>query len=398
MNADRSVVRRLVVAVVVLFTGVSTLSLAGNAVAFDVPDPYSPGRFTVVAEFPRAVGLYPRSRVYIDGLEAGTVSDVDPQSDRVLVTMEVDDVPLVAGAVATLRLRSLIGERYVELGEMWTGDGPRLSDGATIPLERTVVPAEISDVLDEATRVAEGLDAAAVRDVVERLATAFGGDRDVLAGFVSEVSGASAALEANLESLDDTLVTADRVLANLAGRDDRIASLLERGAVVTEALVAQDGALDAAVTGLDSMLAELADFTRGQRAGLTSSVDALGRIGQILAAHQSDWQRVIEYLPLASYGFARAIHQDDGRWFLQPQATGTLFAPWVPNMNSRGGIGSETGDNRFVPELDFTDGAADQAVPDQLDITPVLGTGPLLPDSQIGPVALDADGDGDAGR
>jgi ABC-type transporter Mla subunit MlaD len=237
-----------------------------------------------------------------------------------------------------------------------------------------------------------------VRDVVERLATAFGGDRDVLAGFVSEVSGASAALEANLESLDDTLVTADRVLANLAGRDDRIASLLERGAVVTEALVAQDGALDAAVTGLDNMLAELADFTRGQRAGLTSSVDALGRIGQILAAHESDWQRVIEYLPLASYGFARAIHEDDGRWFLQPQATGTLFAPWVPNMNSRGGIGSETGDNRFVPELDFTDGAADQAVPDQLDTTPVLGTGPLLPDSQIGPVALDADGDGTAGR
>ncbi len=398
MNADRSVVRRLVVAVVVLFTGVSTLSLAGNAVAFDVPVPYSPGRFTVVAVFPRAVGLYPRSRVYIDGLEAGTVSDVDPQSDRVLVTMEVDDVPLVADAVATLRLRSLIGERYVELGEIWTGDGPQLPDGATIPLERTVVPAEISDVLDEATRVAEGLDAAAVRDVVERLATAFGGDRDVLAGFVSEVSGASAALEANLESLDDTLVTADRVLANLAGRDDRIASLLERGAVVTEALVAQDGALDAAVTGLDNMLAELADFTRGQRAGLTSSVDALGRIGQILAAHQSDWQRVIEYLPLASYGFARAIHEDDGRWFLQPQATGTLFAPWVPNMNSRGGIGSETADNRFVPELDFTDGAADQAVPDQLDTTPVLGTGPLLPDSQIGPVALDADGDGDAGR
>lgn len=398
MIQDRSTMRRLVGAVVVLATGVSTLSLAGRAIAFDVPDPFAPGRFTVVAEFPRAVGLYPQSRVYIDGLEAGTVTDVEARADHVRVTMEVDDVPLVAGATATLRLRSLIGERYVELGPGWTGTGSRLADGATIPLERTVVPAEISDVLDEATRVADALDPVAVRDVVERLATAFGGDRDVLAGFVSELSGAGASLEANLQRLDDTLVATDRVLANLATRDQRIASLLERGAVVTEALVAQDGALDSAVVGLDSMLAELTEFTRNQRAGLTSSVDVLARIGEVLAAHEQDWKRVIEYLPLASYGFARAIHQDNGRWFLQPQVTGTLFAPFIPNMNSRGGPGSETGDNRFVPEVDFTGGVADEAVPEQFDLTPFLGAGPLLPDTQIGPVALDADGDGEAGR
>ncbi len=398
MTPDRSTVRRLVVAVVVLAAGISTLSLAGKAIAFDVPDPFAPGRFTVVAEFPRAVGLYPQSRVYIDGLEAGTVTDVEPLADRVQVTMQVDDVPLVADATATLRLRSLIGERFVELGPAWTGTGPQLADGATIPLDRTVVPAEISDVLDEATRVAEELDPGAVRDVVERLATAFGGDRDVLAGFVTELSGAGAALRANLDRLDDTLAATDQVLANLASRDDRIASLLERGAVVTEALVAQDGALDSAVESLDRMLGELTDFTRGQRAGLTSSVDALARIGEILAAHEEDWKRVIEYLPLASYGFARAIHQDNGRWFLQPQVTGTLFAPFIPNMNSRGGPGSETGDNRFVPEVDFTGGVADDAVPEQFDLTPYLGTGPLLPDTKIGPIALDADGDGEAGQ
>jgi virulence factor Mce-like protein len=394
VSNDPGARRRAVVALVTLATGLATLSLAGRAVALDVPDPFAPGRFTVAAEFPRAVGLYPQSRVFIDGLEAGTVTDVEAQTDRVLVTMEVDNVPLRGDATATLRLRSLIGERYVELGEQWIGDGPQLDDGAVIPLERTVVPAEISDVLDEATRVAEGLDATAVRDVVERLATAFAGDRDVLAGLVAEMSGAASALEANLGSLDATLTATDQVLANLATRDARIASILERGAVVTEALVTQDGALEAAVTGLDAMLAELADFTRGQRGDLSASVAALGRIGKILAAHEADWQQVIEYLPLASYGFARAIHKDGDRWFLQPQVTGTLIAPFIPNLNSRGGVGSETGDNRFVPEVDFTDGALDDAIPDRVDTTPIFGTGPLLPESQIGPVSADSDGNG----
>lgn len=394
MTRDPSIRRRGVTTIVVLAAGLATLSLAGRAVALDLPDPFAPGRFTIVAEFPRAVGLYPQSRVYVDGLEAGTVREVEARSDRVRVTMEVDDVPLRADATATLRLRSLIGERYVELGDEWIGDGPQLEDGDVIPLERTVVPAEISDVLDEATRLADGLDATAVGEVVERLATAFGGDRDVLARLVAEVSGAGAALESNLGILDATLATTDDVLANLAARDEQIASILERGAVVTEALVAQDGALDAAVSGLDGMLAELADFSRGQRSDLTASVGALGRIGTILAAHEADWQRVIEYLPLASYGFARAIHRDGDRWFLQPQVTGTLIAPFIPNLNSRGGPGSEVGDNRFVPEVDFTGGGLDHALPNQIDTTPILGTGPLLPEGQIGPVAVDADGDG----
>jgi hypothetical protein len=52
------------------------------------------------------------------------------------------------------------------------------------------------------------------------------------------------------------------------------------------------------------------------------------------------------------------------------------------------------GDNRFVPEVDFTGGGLDHALPNQIDTTPILGTGPLLPEGQIGPVAVDADGDG----
>jgi hypothetical protein len=36
----------------------------------------------------------------------------------------------------------------------------------------------------------------------------------------------------------------------------------------------------------------------------------------------------------------------------------------------------------------------DQAVPDQIDTTPVLGVGPLLPELQLGPAQVDSDGDG----
>lgn len=391
---SRSLRRRLVVAVVVLAFGVSLPGVFGVAFAFAPADPFAPGGVEVTIEFPSAVGLYPQSEVFVDGLNAGEVTDIEQAVDHVLVSVRLDDVPVAADARALLRLRSLIGERYIELGPEWTGAGPQLADGDVIPRERAIVPAEISDVLTEASRVVDELDAPTLGRVLDEFATAVEGNQDAIAGNLSHFRDLSATVAGQLDALDTSLVTLDRVIGDLAQRDDAVAGILSDGATVSSALLAQEGALDAAITGIDSLLAEVNELTGGQRANLTAAIDGLDRLGEQLTAHAADIGRVIEALPLASYGFARAIFQDNGRWFLQPQPTGTLFAPWVPNMNSRGGIGSETGDNRLVPQLDFTGGPVDQAVPDQIDITPVLGAGPLLPELQLGPVQVDSDGDG----
>src|SRR3546814_18912036 len=100
-------------------------------------------------------------------------------------------------------------------------------------------------------------------------------------------------------------------------------------------------------------------------------------------------------LPI-SYGFARAITKDGDRWYLQPQVTGTLVAPFIPNLNSRGGVGSEEEDNRLVPGVDFNDSIVRDALPSQPDTTPLLGPGPLLTSASLGPITIDATGSGRA--
>jgi phospholipid/cholesterol/gamma-HCH transport system substrate-binding protein len=386
--------RRLVVAVVTLAFGVSLPGVFGMAFAFAPPDPFASGGVDLTIEFPSAVGLYPRSAVYVDGLRAGEVTGIEQTVDRVVVSVHVDDVPVSADARALLRLRSLIGERYIELGPEWTGDGEQLADGDVIPMDRAIVPAEISDVLTEASRVVDELDADTLGRVLDEFATAVEGNEDSIAGSLEQFRQLSATVAGQLDALDASLVTLDRVVGDLATRDDAVASILSNGAAVSSALLTQEGALDAAITGIDGLLGQVNQLVGGQRTNLTAAIDGLDRLGQQLTAHRADIGRVIDALPLASYGFARAIFQDNGRWFLQPQATGTLFAPWVPNLNSRGGVGSETGDNRLVPLVDFTGGPLDDAVPNEVDTTPILGNGPLLPELQLGPVQIDSDGDG----
>src|SRR5687767_9936771 len=97
--------RRLLVVGVLAMSLWSVAGLAGVSVAVD---PFEPDSVEIVADFPRTVGLYPKSRVRIDGIDAGWVTAVEPGLDGVAVKMKIHDVAVAADATATLRLKSMI--------------------------------------------------------------------------------------------------------------------------------------------------------------------------------------------------------------------------------------------------------------------------------------------------
>jgi phospholipid/cholesterol/gamma-HCH transport system substrate-binding protein len=393
-----SLTRRAVTAVVVMAFSLSTASLAGVALGVEVDNPFEPERTVIHAEFERAVGLYDQSRVFADGVEVGQVTGIEVLPGSVRVELSINDIAIEADTSAILRLRSLIGERYVELTDVWTGDGERLESGDVIPLERTVVPAEITDVLDEAARVSKELDGATLNRVIEELAVVVGDDGAAVEALLEDLADAGDVVAARADDLDELIGSLDTAVATLAEKDQTVVSVLRNGTTVSQALLAQEGALDAAVQSIDTIVGDLAGFAGDQRQGLTDLAGSLSEVGELLAAHRADFERTVDYLPWASYGFARAITHDGDRWYLQPQVTGTLVAPFIPNLNSRGGVGSEEEDNRLVPGVDFNDSVVRDVVPWQVDTTPLLGSGPLLPSASLGPITIDADGSGSAGR
>ena len=393
-GTSSSLVRRALAALVVLAFSLSSAGLAGVALGVEIANPFAPGTTMAYAEFERAVGLYERSRVFADGIEVGEVTGVDVLTDRVRVELTLDDIAIRADTEAILRLRSLIGERYVELTGVWTGEGPRLEPGDVIPLERTVVPAEITEVLDEAARVSRDLDGPRLNRVINELAAVVGRDGAAVEALLDDLADAGEVVATRADDLDELIGSLDTAVATLAEKDQTAVSLLRNGTAVSQALLAQEGALDAAVTSIDRIVGDLATFAGDQRSGLADLSEDLSRIGSLLVRHRTDFEQVVHYLPLASYGFARAINRDGDRWYLQPQVTGSFIQPFSPNMNSRGGVGSEDGDNRFVPAVDFSDSALRDLTPWTIDTTPLLGSGPLLPSTSIGPVTIDADGRG----
>lgn len=371
----------LVAAALVVATAWSVAGLAGVARA---GDPSGDGSQEVVARFARTIGLYPGDEVRVLGLPAGEVKEVVPRVDHVAVTMEVEDVDLAPDAIAALRLRSLIGERFVELGPLWDGEGEALADGAVIPVERTRVPAEISEVLDEATRLAEGLDREAASALLHELAQAFGGRHDEVAALTAQLADVGRVLQGRAGEIDRGLAQLDQIVSTLAERDDSIVQILQGSAAVTDALLAQEGALDASIRGLDALLGEVGSFTSDQKERLVGLVEVLDRVGQVLAAHGEDFATVVEQLPYFSYGYERAVQNDGERWYIVNHAMGLLFLPTGPALNSRGGPGTDGDDGRVVPRINHSGSPARPLVPNEVDLTGPTGPGPLLPGMSFG--------------
>ncbi len=210
-------------------------------------------------ELPDAASLTAGAEVRIGGSRAGAVDRLEPvvRDDGTVIArahlrLDPDRGPLRAGTTATVRPRSLLGLKYLELTPGAPGR-PALQPGATLPLRQArPEPVDLDQVLavfDEDTRRNA---TAGLREVGTALAgrgpdlnTAIAGARALLDP-LRRVAGRLSARETGLPRLVPALA---RVAAEVAPAGEAQAGLV-RGAARTFA------ALDRAGRALDDALAQ----------------------------------------------------------------------------------------------------------------------------------------------
>ena len=174
------------------------------------------GGYHLTAYFPRAVALYPESRVKTMGIDVGTVTKIEVEGDRIRVEMQIDKaVPLPSDVQATIVPLSLIGERNVVLSPSWQPGKDKAKDGDEIPLERTHVPVEPDEALSALTNLARAVDPETVKQLVS--------------GGAQAVDGHGATFNAALKQVGDLtslLASQDQALLSVANNLHTLASTL----------------------------------------------------------------------------------------------------------------------------------------------------------------------------
>jgi phospholipid/cholesterol/gamma-HCH transport system substrate-binding protein len=238
--------------------------------------------YKMKADFISSVGLLPGSEIDYLGVTYGTVAAVDRIPGGVQVTMKMEHgkkVPM--DSTANIFRKSALGEQYIEFDPPagYNGGGPYYTAGTLIPMARTTVPLEFSELLRSASRLVSAIPPEAVDTLVHEAAVGVNGRSDSL----RQLTDAG-------DRLSQMLVQRTQVLDRLATNNTRL----------THVFTEHSDSLGSSLSDLRKVAASLKDARGDTSLLLQRGSQLLGQLGDIVAAHKADLDCDLKTLELVT--------------------------------------------------------------------------------------------------
>ncbi|MEU6932466.1 MlaD family protein [Streptomyces sp. NPDC046385] len=287
------------------FDGVEDLPLPGGADLGSHP-------YTVTAELTDVLSLVPQAAVKVNDVAVGRVTRIEPGSDgwTARVTLRINgDVRLPADANARLEQSSLLGEKYIQLvAPLRTGtstgtgtgadgvrqtsagrdDGPRLADGAVIPLARTSRNTEVEEVFGALSLLLNGGGVNQLKTITRELNKALGGREPEVRSMLNRVDTLVKNLDEHREDITGALDALNRLSTTLAGRKDDIDTVLTGLSPGLKTLENQRGSLITMLRSLDTLSGVAVSTVNSSKKDMVADLKALAPTLKALADAGAD--------------------------------------------------------------------------------------------------------------
>ncbi len=319
-----------------LIVGALGLAVLGGLVlaAFHVEDlPLIGGGPHYSAAFRDATGPAPGNEVRVAGVKVGTVDAVDLARDsagsyvRVRFRLTDRDVRLGGDTEATIRIKTVLGQKYLALAPAGTG---RLSPGAQIPLNHTAPPLDVVQAVNGLAGTLEQIDTGQLAQAFTVLSQTFADTPQDVQTSLSGLSKLSATIAARDSDLRDLLVHAHGVTGVLAQRADQFQQLLSDGDLLLQEVTARRDAIHNLLVTTDQLATQISGLVADNRAKLGP---ALAQLRGVLATLQKDRDNLSKTVAnLAPFLDAFTNVLGNGRWF--DSWVNGLLQPYQPKVGS----------------------------------------------------------------
>ncbi|MGB3895635.1 MCE family protein [Mycolicibacter sinensis] len=255
------------------------------------------GRYEVTVQLPKTGGLYKNSNVTYRGVEVGRVENVAMTDTGVSAVLALKSgVRIPADLDAEVHSQSAIGEQYVTLVPR-SGAGPLLKDGDVIPVERTVLPPDINELLDATNRGLRAIPGDDLRTAVGEAKTAVGGLGPELSRFVKGSTRLAIDAHENLEPLTTLIDQSTPLLNTQIDTADSIQRWAANLAGVTEQLRAQDDAAADLIKNGASGVDQARQLFDSLQPTLPIVLANLVSVGDVAVAYQPNLEQVLVLIP-----------------------------------------------------------------------------------------------------
>ncbi|MCH5641969.1 MlaD family protein [Gordonia sp. ABSL49_1] len=207
------------------------------------------------AELKNASGLTTADPVLVAGVPAGRIESIDLAGDKVRVGFRLDNgQPLGNQTRATVRLRTVLGKRYLEIIPAGSG---KVGPDNTIPLSRTTVPYNLDDISSAAVHTSRDIDSDAVRAMITTM-NQIVPNGDTLDQSIAGAAGATAAITQTGTQIDQLLAISKRLATVTAQQSDSVASAFSSTQLIVQTLAVRRIVLTRLVDNLRTILAQMA--------------------------------------------------------------------------------------------------------------------------------------------
>jgi phospholipid/cholesterol/gamma-HCH transport system substrate-binding protein len=306
--------------------------------------------YTVTAVFANASDVGSGDPVRVAGIEVGTVKSIHRQPHSVRMQLELHKgVELSAATRASVRLRTLLGKKFVQLAD--PGTGRQMRSGAVIPLARTDGGTDVDEVVTSFDASLEDINVDSINQMLRSFDKVMAGKGEQVNGLIGDLGTLSTTLGARKADIDKLLAASGRLLAAMDDRKAALGTSVDGMNAALESLARRRAEITQLVSGIravNTTLTPLLARNEGTINGVLSDVLTTARV---LDAKRLRIDKALDQLPDAVYALRKVTKQ--GGW-IQVYNVGYPMQPYVAGPVDLGDSnGQDPGRQGGLPSIWF---------------------------------------------
>jgi phospholipid/cholesterol/gamma-HCH transport system substrate-binding protein len=270
-------------------------------------------RYTVVAVFPDAGGVFTNQEVTYRGITVGQVGKMSVVPEGVEIELLIDEGTRIPeeDVEARVMFKSAVGEQFVDILP-GSDDGPYLADGSRIPLDQTSIPVSTQDLLSTLQAVLEGVPPEALKGAIDSAGTALTGRGDDIATILDSMARLAELFAERAPEVQGILRNGTEVGgAFVASREDFAAAIRDL-VVVSETLEGSTDELRRLMIGANVTSEELVGLIRDSRGDLHQAIKDIAEINDIQADKQNALEALFTFLPRGLGNVVKTFEPETG--------------------------------------------------------------------------------------
>ncbi len=265
---------------------------------------------TYHAEFSDAAGLQVGEEVRVAGVKVGKVTEIALDGNQVVVSFTVSDVDLGTSTTASIEIKTLLGQHYLNVTPAGASD---LESGSTIPLARTTTPMNLVPAFQQLTTTVQELDTEQVAEAFDALAETLDATAPEVSDTLRGLTRLSRAVSTRDEQIRELLDQASHVSGVVAARDRELGELLRGSDQILQTLVERRQLINRLITGTRDLAVEVSGLVDDNEAALAGTLGKLDQVLQILRDNRTNIDDVMKYGSVYAREFTNV--GGSGEWF-----------------------------------------------------------------------------------